>query len=252
MQSALDRSYLDIEQGLIRKHSHLHHSKHSFADIYFSQTRPGSFIIKFEKAEQLTKRMLDRLSQVIRSPYERALSTNQDLTTTLNDDYESRLLQVNNSTQLQLYTSEIEDELVTRNYSERSIVKEIDQLVSPLRNGSDQNHINLKIVASNTVTYEFDRNKANYFHKIVSKRELGTPCIYHLNIRVINANTKKVTAMNAATRNQCTMHFRNDDIFREFTQAYNVNQNITIIASPVLEYSTYDTNAGDIYFISHG
>jgi hypothetical protein len=253
MQSAIDRSYMDIADTQLRKHAHLHHSKHHLADIYFDQTEVGSFKIKFLKPEEIMKQILDRLSNVVIAPYERSLGANQDLMRTLEDDYEARLAQVNNRLiQIQTYSTEVEDDLVTRNFSERSIVKEVDQLISPLRSGSDQNHIDLQIIGTNTNLFEFNANNANRFHKIVSKRELGTPCLYNVNIRVINANTKKAHVNNIATGNQCTLHFRNTEVFNDFADRYNVNQNIMIIASPVLEYSTYDANAGDIYFINHG
>lgn len=157
------------------------------------------------------------------------------------------------SEKIQDYKTLIENpsEQIIRQYEDRSIVKEIDQMISPIRvrEQGDNNSIELQLNGSESTVFNFNRDTSQKFHQIVSRKDLGNAVKYSLKVISLDSKNLKGKVFNTDSNKQANIHFDSkDDIFK-LTDFLGKDIVIIVIAFPLIEYGAFDPKAGDIYFM---
>jgi hypothetical protein len=103
------------------------------------------------------------------------------------------------------------------------------------------------------ITFDFNQDNAKAFKDIVSSRELGSPVIYHGKLRLLdhghNQNWNlRGKFINSANDKDIVIHIQSKDDFDALVPYLNQTP-LTIIACPIIEYSSFDPVAGDIQFL---
>ncbi|WP_079217401.1 hypothetical protein [Herbaspirillum robiniae] len=256
LQSASDRAYLDVLHGNVWKHQKLLRRHYADADFQVDSIRQGSFVIEFVSTRG--REIVRRLHQALVSPYAGATAGGDKEVFQISVQVARRKGQLDNELVApQTYENLVEnpDPLVTRKYGDRSINKEIDQLLVPVR--ADPAAV-LKLALKSdehagTETYEFTQQVAKAFHREISVRELGTPVIYRGRLRSLdhghNKNWNlKGKFINTVNNKDIVLNIQTEDDFNQLVPYLNQDP-LTIIACPIIEYASFDPTAGDIQFI---
>jgi hypothetical protein len=175
MQRSIDRAYLTHKYGSVWKHARLKQADYAETDFIAEYPREGGIILDCFKEGAAA--ILDRLNSAIVSPFEQALNQGEAAHTSIVDQLPVRVQQAHaRRGAVPTYQEMLNnpDERIVRAYSDRSIVKEIDQiaaLVTP-----DELHgstVAFQLYGSRAhPVWEFDAEQAHRFHQIVSRREL--------------------------------------------------------------------------------
>lgn len=256
LQSASDRAYLDVLHGNVWKHQKLLRRHYADADFLVGTAREGSFVIEFISTRG--RDIVKRLHQAIVSPYTDAAAGGDKEVFQIGMQVARRKGQLENQLiQPQTYENFVEhpDTLVTRKYGDKSINKEIDQLLVPVR--ADPDAV-LKLALKpddheRTETYTFTQPIAQAFHKEINVRELGDPVIYRGHLRSLdhghNKNWNlKGKFINEVNSKDIVLHIQTEDDFNQLVPYLNQTP-LTIIACPIIEYASFDPTAGDIQFL---
>ncbi|CAJ91165.1 conserved hypothetical protein [Cupriavidus necator H16] len=256
IQAAADRAYLDIKYGNIWKHARLPIAFYDDADFIVGDPEKGSYIIKFlsEQGEAIVK----RLRQAIADPYRSAIEGGEQEIFSIKRQIEARKNQVDNVILVPQTFDEFlqaPDELATRAYGDKSINKNIDHMLSPVRKDPDAIlKISLKPnYRERTETFTFTQKEAIAFKKVVSQRQLGNPVIYHGRLRALDRghNQKanfKGKFINAANDRDLALFIQSEQDYSDLVP-YMDRENLTIVACPIVEYDSFDPVAGDIQFV---
>ena len=142
------------------------------------------------------------------------------------------------------------DPSIIRKYGEKSILKEIDQILSIIRAEKfGDNYFDLSLDPGQKKTFSFDRNRSNNFSSIIRKRSVGNPLVYKGTIRALDTVTKIGKFINSGTKKTCNILFSSSTDIISIREFLGDQKEILFYGSPVIEYGSYDLNAGDIYFL---
>lgn len=256
LQTASDRAYLDVRYGNVWKHQRLRAADRPKADFLVGAAREGSYIIEFFSAHG--KEIVKRLHQALWDPYTKAAAGGDNEIFKISIQVERRRAQLNNRLiEAQRFENFVNnpDQRVQRKYGDKSINKEIDQLLAPVRADPDA-IIKLALKPDGrerTETYTFDQEIATAFKRQIGGRELGDPVLYTGQLRSLDHGHKKSYNLkgkfiNAANDKDVVLHIQTKDDFDQLIPYLN-QEPFTMIACPIIEYSSFDPTAGDIQFI---
>ena len=142
------------------------------------------------------------------------------------------------------------DDKVVRTYADRSINRELDQVLSIIRSKhAGRSNLEFKLQGSKTLTYDFDKLKSDRFHALVSKREVGDPVVYAGRVRQLDRDRLNGKIVNLENDKTIFVHFLDAKDFVKVHPYLGNNSEMLFIGAPVIEYGAFDPNAGDIYFI---
>lgn len=255
MQRAIDRAYLDTKYGSVWKHARLKQADYIHTEFIADYPREGGIILDAIKDGAAT--IIDRINNAVSVPFEKALQQGALEHNSVLQQLPMRRDQAHaHRNDLQTYQEMIEhpDEKIVRAYSDRSIVKEIDQIASLVRpeelNGS---YVELKLFGSHAhPVYVFDAAQARRFHETVSRRELGAPVLIRAHIRLLDEGNKftgmKAKIVNLDSERELTLHLGSNEDFVKL-HPYHTAEQVLVFACPVIEYGAYDPNGGDMYFV---
>jgi len=261
LQSAIDRAVIDLRHDGVHKHARLKREDYLFADFELSRPRDGGFILDLVNAGPL--KIVDRINAAIKSAYgvatrdalpvlARSLNQQAEHLQTLHE-----IDAIEPSSLRELHT-QYGSTSANRRYADRSINKEINQVLTQLRverySGST---LDLTLAGTDAYPiYRFNSATAEKFNKVVSTRMLGDPVLISITIRAMDGGTRngKKTGKAAlvGSNRDFILHFRSAEDFNRvapYMRAGDDRPAITIVASPVIEYGTFDTEAGDMFFI---
>jgi hypothetical protein len=257
LQNAIDRSYLDIKYGNVFKHQRLKKVEYADVDFLARPPRDGGFIL--DMVSETGREIIDRLNSAIEGAYDADVEDAEDEHSRLIDQafMRQRVYRTNGrATRFDRYVAREEGNLA-RAYGDRSIAKEIDQVLSQLRaDRYEGSTLELSMYGSRAhPVYEFDADKAVTFHRVVSDRRLGDPILVRVELRSLDAGRG-----GQASTGKC----RNTDTGREFNimipeaalfdqLARHLTRRrrriLEVVACPIFEYNSYDPNAGDMVLI---
>lgn len=255
MQRAIDRAYLDTKYGSVWKHARLKQEDYAQTEFLAEYPREGGIILDGIRAGAAV--IIDRINNAMSEPFERALQQGvEEHASILEQLPHRRELAHARREQLATYQEMLDhpDARIVRAYSDRSIVKEIDQLASMVKpdelNGS---YVELKLYGSRAhPVYTFDAAKAKRFHEVVSHRELGEPVLIRGKIRLLDQGNKyspmKAKILNLDSNREVTLHLGSEEDFTGL-HPYHTAEQVLLFASPVIEFGAYDPNGGDMYFV---
>jgi hypothetical protein len=255
MQRAIDRAYLDRKYGSVWKHARLKREDYENTEFLAEYPREGGIILDGIRAG--AEAIIDRINTAISIPFERAIQQGVEEHAAIVEQLpQRRQFAHDHKEELRPYQEMLDhpDAKVVRAYSDRSIVKEIDQITAMVK--PDELHgssVELKLYGSHAhPVYAFDAARAKRFHEIVSRRELGEPIVIRGRIRFLDKGNKytpmKAKILNLDSNREITLHLASEEDFLRL-HPYHTAEQILLFASPVIEFGAYDPNGGDMYFV---
>ncbi|MBR8335547.1 hypothetical protein KDW69_28260 [Burkholderia ambifaria] len=256
MQAAVDRAFLDIQFGQVFKHARLPIKYYADADFVVGEMSEGSFVIDFlsERGGPIVRRLIEAIS----NPYKEAVEGAGLEIYEIGRQIEGVKAQVlNEIVQPQPYEDFLNspDPLATRAYGDRSITKNIDHMLTPVRKIEDAS-LKLSLKASEqegVQVFDFDSKVASEFSDVVTRRKLGGPVIFNGSLRALDRGHRKSNFKGKFTNfvngKDLVLHIQSEEDLVQLVPYLNEDE-LTIVACPIIEYDAFDPNAGDIQFLS--
>jgi hypothetical protein len=258
MQRAIDRAYLINKYGNVWKHARLKGNDYDFVDFIAEYPQEGGIILDAVKAgQQAAAELIDRIGNAISAPFEQALNGQIEEATHIAEDIAERRQYVAGMGERTLpFNQMLENppEVWANRYSDRSILKEIDQLTFPL---SSQRLAGSTIELTFNGTrqhpvFAFSANTARKFHAIVSRRELGPALIINARIRDLDRGNDyahpKAKIVNIDSGREVTLHLAGQGDVEEL-HPFHMQEHMRIYACPFIEGGGFDLRGGDLYFV---
>ncbi|MDD2721076.1 MAG: hypothetical protein PHH47_07205 [Gallionella sp.] len=255
MQRAIDRAYLDTKYGSVWKHARLKREDYEHTEFLADYPREGGIILDGIKAG--AEAIIDRINGAIAAPFEKAAQQGVEEHASIVDQLPTRRQYAHaNKDMLATYQDMVDrpDTRVVRAYSDRSIVKEVDQIASMVKPDElDGSYVEFKLYGSRAhPVYTFDAAMAKRFHDVVSRRELGEPVLIRGRIRSLDQGNRyspmKAKILNLDSHREITLHLGAEEDFIRL-HPYHTAEQVFLFASPVIEFGAYDPNGGDMYFV---
>lgn len=255
MQRAIDRAYIDTKYGSVWKHARLKQEDYEHTEFLADYPREGGIILDGIKSG--AEAIIDRINGALAVPFERAVREGVEEHASIVEQLPRRREFAHaRREQLMTYQDMVDhpDTRVVRAYSDRSIVKEIDQIAAMVKPEEvDGSYVEVRLNGSRShPVYAFDAARAKRFHEIVSRRELGEPVLIRGKIRSLDHGNRyspmKAKILNLVSNREITLHLGSEDDFLRL-HPYHTAEQVFLFASPVIEFGAYDPNGGDMYFV---
>lgn len=250
-QNAIDRAYLDLKYGNLWKYARMKGKDYDEADFIALYPEEGGFVQ--ELVSNVGKKIIDRISSALTPAIDRVLQEGEEVASSVSQQVENRKIQfANGMISPEKFQTLVNNpgEKVVRKYADRSINREIDQVLSIIRSQHAGESF-LEIITNGTKTHKFEFNKfkSEKFHKIVSLKEVGNPVIYVARVRQLDRDRLNGKVVNLENDKTVAIHFLNDNDLVKVHPYLGNNAEMVFIGAPMIEYGAFDPNAGDIYFI---
>jgi hypothetical protein len=250
-QNAIDRAFLDLKHGNLWKYARMSGDDYPSADFIALYPEEGGFIQKL--LSNSGKSIINRISSALTPAMERVLAEGEEVASSMYQQVENRKDQIAYGIVEPAHFQELVDnpgEKMNKTYADRSINREVDQVLSIIRSRySGKSFLEIEMQGTRTHTYEFKKYKSEKFHSIVSRREVGDPVIYVARVRQLDRDLRNGKVVNLQNNRPVIVHFLRDKDFVKAHPFLGNNKEMIFIGAPVIEYGTFDPNAGDIYFI---
>lgn len=258
MQNAIDRSYLDVTHGNVLKYQRLKNYEYAATDFLVLPPRDGGFIL--EMVSSKGKQIADRLFAAVATAYEQDVSDGATEHQRIMEQAairRSMFKKTGEATPYEDFLSKAEEQLAPA-FADRSIVKEIDQVLSLIRTERHSGStFDLTVYGSKPHgVLEFDSVSAARFHKVVSERRLGDPIILNMELRSMDAGRANQLAhgkaTNAATGKEFNFLVPSTVEFDRMARYLKRQKRLPlkVVACPIFEYEAFDPYCGDMVVIS--
>lgn len=253
LQSTFDRAYLEMHHGNLFKYAKMQHAFYPAVELLVQEPREGGYILDFLTSNPITKGVIDRVSEAINGALEQMQNNGVQNANNIKDSVEARMGQVNNGlVQAKGYDQLLlnPDAAITRKYADRAIVREVDQILSIIRSSHSGNStFELELNGTRSYAFNFDKQKANSFHRIVTQKKIGDPVIYKAGISVMDRHNLSAKIVNSENDSIATLHFIHEDLFQQVIPFFDKKQDLDFIGAPYIEYGAFDPVSGDIYYL---
>lgn len=258
MQRAIDRAYLFNKYGNVWKHARLKAGDYEFVDFIAEYPQEGGIILDAIKAgQQAASELIDRIGNAIARPFEQALNDQIEEAAHIAQEIADRRDYVGRMQHRTLTFSEMLErppEEWANKYSDRSILKEIDQITFPLSsNRLDGSTVEFTFHGTRLhPVYQFDARTARNFHAIVSRRELGPAVVVNARIRDLDRGNQythpKAKIENLDSGREVILHLAGPRDAEEL-HPHHMQNHVQIYACPFIEGGGFDMRGGDLYFV---
>jgi hypothetical protein len=250
-QNAVDRAFLDLKYGNLWKHARMKADDYHAADFIALYPEEGGFVQKL--LSDSGKAIVDRISSALGPAMDRVLQEGDEVSDSLQQQVTNRKNQIEKGLiEPSTFQHIVENpgQHVVRSYADRSINREIDQVLSMIRSRtSGDSVLEITTEGSRTENYQFNRFKSERFHSIISKRQVGEPVVYVARVRQLDRQLLNGKIVNQENDKTLTIRFADDSDFVKAHPYLGNNDEMIFIGAPIIEYGAFDPNAGDIYFI---
>jgi len=257
LQRAIDKIVLYEKYGEIKKHSALPSTLYGSADLFLDPFEEGS--LKIPLVGELLEGVSARLNQFLKEPYEKAA---QDLEV----DHRPLLDQLENvrgnieRENVEIITQEdliAGADKLERSYAQAAVLKDLNNLLAPLRakSSSDDTIEIINNSSGNTANYSFTHRSAKSFGKIVSQKRLAKPVKYQGILEGLKRTGNKVfpcvgSFISNQTGEEMNLLFASESDAIVLNK-FNLSKiKFTIWACPLAIYESFDQIRGDIVFAS--
>ncbi len=258
IQGAIDRAYLDVRFGNVYKHARLPYDAYDETDFIVGDPREGSLILDFTSLGTM-RDVLKRVISAINDPYASARENGVEQLANIQNQIESRQAQIVAGIYEPKQLSELlqeNDPAVMRRYGDKSISKEIDQMLAMVRRDPGA-RLDVSIKPSqidSVVHYEFNQDVSKKFSAVLKQRQLGQPVICTGSLRELDHGENrranfKGKFINSDNGKTVVIHIDSEDRFSAIKPHLGGGE-FRIIACPIIEYKSFDPVAGDIQFIA--
>jgi len=249
LQSAIDRAYLDIKYGGVWKYARMAPDDYVKTEYLVQEPKEGGYLLDFFSSLKESKRITNRVSSAI----DQALEHVRTQTVSLKDQVVFRKNQVLKGIKKPILFSTLFDNPspeIVRQYGDRSIAKEIDQVLTTIRSEySGNSTFELSLTGEETKKYDFNKQKSISFHEAVSKRGVGIPVQYAGQIDEPSMKKKRCKFTNKENGKTSILHLNTDEDFLLIHPYAVPNKEIRFIGCPLIEFGALEPNCGDIFFI---
>ena len=256
LQNALDRAYIENKYGELWKHARMRVADYKETQFLVLPPQEGGYIIDFIAKNEITKKILDRVGAALAPAFEEAIHEGEQKAKKIVDQIGVRKAQVDQGLiYVPDYNKMLEapSPLVVRKYGDRSINREIDQVLSLIRSKySGDSYLELVLNGSQSTKYTFNRAVSSKFHNIVTARSLGDPVLYRATVISLDHKNSSGKIVNADNDKTAIIHFCDDVDFMSAKEYLGTEDVMSFYGSPLIEYGAFDPQAGDIYFIALG
>lgn len=256
MQRAIDRAYLIEVHGQVWKHQRL--TAEQYQDTDFLALYPEEGGIHLAAFREGAERVVDRIYAAIRPVFEEATQEAITVHASMSQQLGERRQYVQ---QMGPNTQSFEDVQAhppvdwATNYSNRSIVKEIDQLVSQV--APDRvagSTIDITLHGQQThLPLQFNAEIARRFRKVASQRELGAAILLNANIRSLdrgNRTTKpSAKIVNLHTNREVSLHLSGMEDFDQL-HPHHGSAEVLLFVCPIIEARGFDLHGGDLMYLA--
>lgn len=256
MQRAIDRAYLIDCYGEVWKHARLKDEQYAETEFIAEYPREGGIIL--DAMRQGAEAVIDRIATSIAPVFDEAVQQGLKEHDNISQQHAQRLAYVHT---MQHNTPTFDQLIQTPPtgwadaYSNRSIVKEIDQLVNQISPSRlDGSTVELTLSGNNTpLPFEFDAARAKRFHQITSQRDLGGAVIVKSIIRSLDRGNKSTKPnakiLNLSTNREVSLRMSSIGDFDKL-HAHHNGQPVDLYVCPIVEALGFDLNGGDLMFIA--
>lgn len=136
LQNALDRAYLENKYGAIWKHARMRGNDYDESTFLVQEPKLGGYILEFLANSLVTKNIIDRVAAAIAPALAQSMRQGEELAQSFSQQTETKRMQIENSIVKPSTFQGLIDQpsnAVIRSYGDRSITKEIDQILSIIR-----------------------------------------------------------------------------------------------------------------------
>ncbi|WHZ41840.1 hypothetical protein QNM34_06065 [Rahnella bonaserana] len=253
LQSTFDRAYLELHHGNLWKYAKMHHSYYDAVELLVQEPREGGYILDFLTSNPITRRVIDRVAEAVNSACEQMQQAGLQNAHNIKQSIDTKLAQIDAGVvPIKSYDNLLQnpDGAITRKYADRAIVREVDQILSIIRSShSGDSTFELELNGTVSQKFEFNKAKANTFHKIVTNKQIGDPVAYKANISVMDRHNLTARIVNKVNGSIATLHFINEDMFQEVISYFDHKTELSFLGAPYIEYGAFDPLSGDIYYL---
>lgn len=256
MQRAIDRAYLINRHGAVWKHARLKAEQYAETEFIAAYPREGG--IYLDAFRHGANTIIDKINSAVRPIYEIALQHGLEERANIAEQLNGSKQYVN---AMQARTQTFEQvqrnppEGWADNYSKRSIIKEIDQLIHQITpDRYDGSTVEIELTGSRILLpMVFDRARANAFHAQSAYRELGAPMIVNAQIRNLDRGNKtskpSAKIKNLSTGREVILHLNGMEDF-DMLHPFHTGVDVPLYVCPMLEAGGFDLMGGDLMFLS--
>lgn len=256
MQRALDRAYLVQKYGEVWKHARLTDAQYAETEFIAEWPREGGVVL--DAVRRGSSALMDTLYAAVQPVFERSAQQGLEQAESLRDQIVARRDYVSGVRRRTKRFDELAQTPPTDwaiAYSNRSVVKEIDQMVmqiAPERYDGSTVVIQLQGTRWHPAL-EFDQARAKRFHTAASWRELAAPVVVEGRIRSLDSGNRfskpKAKILNLATDREVTLHLSSEADFLAL-HPFHTADSVTLYVCPVLEAGGFDLHGGDLQFLA--
>lgn len=256
MQRAIDRAYLITEYGEVWKHQRL--TLRQYQETEFLALYPREGGIRLGAFRDNAGRLVDRIAAAIRPVFEESTRAAIEAHASIDQQLGERKNYVQRmGDRTQTFEQVMQDppNNWADNYSNRSIVKEIDQLVGLINNDRvTGSTVDITLQGNQPhLPFVFDARIAQRFRTIASRRELGAAMIVNAQIRSLdrgNRTTKpSAKVRNLASNREVNLILSGVEDFDQL-HPHHDGRDVQLFVCPILEALGFDLNGGDLMFLA--
>lgn len=256
MQRAIDRAYLIDKYGEVWKHARLKYDQYQETDFIAEYPREGGIILNAVRKGGGV--VIDRIAGAIRPVFEGAVL--QGLAE--NKSMEDQILERREYVDSMGKDAPTYEQLAANPparwataYSNRSIIKEVDQLVAQITPARlEGSTVDVELYGQGAhLPFKFDACIAARFHTLSAQRDLGAVIQVSCIIRSLdrgNRHTKPSAKVeNTTTGREVSLQLSSRVDFDALHPHHN-GQEVRLFVCPIVEALGFDLNGGDLMFLS--
>lgn len=256
MQGAINRAHLVNRYGAVYKNAHLKDEDYLLTQFMAEYPREGGIFL--DAMREGADAIIDHVQQAVRRVYDIAVDVGLNHQVTFVQELHDRRSYVARMGQnTKTFNTLLNDppQHWEDAYSDRSIVKEVDQLVGQVRPSRIEGSVVFVQLEGSSLylPMEFTSEIAGRFHKIVSQRELAAPVIVRAKIRDLDSGNRfskpKAKIVNLDTAREVSLHLASLTDFYALHPHHTADE-VFLYASPVIEAGGFDLKGGDLQFLA--
>lgn len=253
LQSAIDRAYLDVKYDGVWKGARLKTEDYSETDFICLRPENGGYITGFVSTLPYANRIIDRIRAALQPAVDRAIEDAELEAQNYENALDDRNAQINAGIIQPRDFNDVllnPDETVIRAFGDRSIVKEIDQILTVIRAHPDDSELEITLDGANQYVCKFNKDSGSAFHRIITERGIGLPVIYRGQIRSLDAKYLSGKFINSDNKRTHNIFLHNRQNFQAIHPFLATRAEFTFIGCPAIEYGAFEPNSGDIHFLT--
>lgn len=250
IQTAIDRAYLDIKYGGVWKHARMKPEDYVKTEYLVQAPQEGGYILDFFSDIKESIKIAERISSAINQ----AIKQTGEKLILLREQIEAKKMQITKQLiepiEFNFFLKNPSKEVI-RVYGDRSIAKEIDQVLSTIRSDyAGDSTFELSLTGSSTQSFSFNKFESEKFHEGVSRRNLDVPVIFSGTLEVLDTKNKRGKFKNISNDRTSILHLNDEtDLLKVHPFLVN-NKEMKFIGCPLIEFGAIEPNSGDVYFLS--